>query len=193
MMNQLNGKSDRSKLLIQNKIEISTGLNKKGKLTNFDKNLNKSLNDLNLNGHNYQSNLNKSTNYDLDNLNKLNNLNTLNTLNKANQLDYNLNSQFNNNMTTMDKFKIHKYFNDNLNNNDNDLDNLNLSNRKQIKSTSFESNLTDDSIHSNDFINGDPQSNNLEEIDEFDKQPTEMDELLDKRSFKDQKIVEVVS
>lgn len=116
-------------------------------------------------------------------------------------------------------------FNGKLNNNDSDLDNLNAisahrrtgaQNARQpirqpqikpqpIKSTSFESSLTDDynSEHSTEEIGGcfsmnnaDSHSSNLEEDDvsfDADKQPAEMEELLDKRSIKDQKIVEVVS
>lgn len=111
-------------------------------------------------------------------------------------------------------------FNGKLNNNDSDLDNLNAisahprtgaQNARQpkqpikqpLKSTSFESSLTDDynSEHSTEEIGGcfsmnnaDSHSSNLEEDDvSFDKQPAEMEQLLDQRSIKDQKIVEVVS
>ena len=79
--------------------------------------------------------------------------------------------------------------------------------RQQTKSISFESSLTDDynSEHSTEEIGGflianaDSHSSNLEEEEDeedgvsFDKPNAEMEELLDKRSIKDQKIVEVVS
>lgn len=182
-MNQLNG--DETKLITnRNKIEI----------TKLKKMVNKKVN--NKNENKLSQSLNKN----------MNNLTNLSNKNLSNSLDHNLNKKLNtglNHNVTMviDKNKLcteyssSKYFNGNLNNNDNDLDNLNISNNKQIKqikSTSFESNLTDDynsSEHSTDFINGDSSSNNLED----DEQADEMDELLDKRINKDQKIVEVVS
>lgn len=131
----------------------------------------------------------------------LNNLSSLNGFKHQNHLNQNINK-------TMTIIKD-KYFNDNLNNNDNDLDNLNLTNKKQIKSTSFESNLTesnltDDSINSNFYLNGyshlnshesnlDIECNDSEFNDDNNKQnQTEIDDLLDKRNLNDQKIVEVV-
>ena len=96
------------------------------------------------------------------------------------------------------------FFNDNHSTgNDNDLDNLNnnitsshLTKSKQIKSTSFESNLTDEhdynesepSVASDSILN-DSRSN----LDDDDFKSTEIDVLLDKTECEDQKIVEVVS
>ena len=185
-MNQLDDEMNK-KLIIKNKIEITNRLNKKN--VNYeDKNLSKSLNkNLNsLSSNEAKNSIKNGLSNSLDNnlINNLDNLDDLNNLNKLNKLNkMTIDNQLCNDYT---------YFNGNLNNNDNELNNLNVSS-KQIKSTSFESNLTDEfnSEHSTDCINGDSSSNLGD--DEFDKQANEMDELLDKKSIKDQKIVEVVS
>lgn len=179
--------------------------------TNFNHNHNNnSLTHLN---HNLNHNLNHKNGSELGNLNKLNHHNDINH-NRMGTMNEKLNKK-----STMTMVLEHKFFNDKHHSHNNDLDNhlndLNktgrlsslstnnlqrATNRKQqIKSTSFESNLTDEqdfndsepSNASDSILNGSLKSSS--HSSNLDEDSSEIDHLIDKNVCRDQKIVEVVS